>query len=71
MATTTTTTAGGKGGGGGEVERRGGDMEGEGGKEGGEVCLAVLVIVIRIIHRNNTYFTSIYLAVTVVACNLR
>ncbi len=35
------------------------DMEGEGGKVGEEVCLAVLIIVISIIHSNNTFFTSI------------
>jgi hypothetical protein len=34
------------------------DMEGEGGEEGEEVSLAVLVIVISIIHSNNTYFPS-------------
>jgi hypothetical protein len=37
-----------------------GEMEGEvEGEEGEEVCWAVLVIVISIIHSNNTYFTSI------------
>jgi hypothetical protein len=35
-----------------------GEMEGEG-EEGEEVCLAVLVIVISIIHSNNTYFLFI------------
>jgi hypothetical protein len=37
-------------------------MEGEG-EEGEEVCLVVLVIVISIIHSNNTYIPSISLLV--------
>ncbi len=36
----------------------GGEVEGE---EGEEVCWMVLVIVISIIHSNNTYFTFISL----------
>jgi hypothetical protein len=51
-------------GGGGEGEMEGEvDKEGEGGGEGEEIYLAVLDIVIRIIHSNNTYFTSIPLLV--------
>jgi hypothetical protein len=39
---------------------RGRGVEGEvEGEEGEEVCWAVLVITISIIHSNNTYFTSI------------
>jgi hypothetical protein len=44
----------------GDYGYRGRGVEGEvEGEEGEEVCWAVLVIIISIIHSNNTYFTSI------------